>query len=778
MNGGFLANQARGGSISRRTSASAHGDFRNPAETKRAHADAPWQPRRVTADRRTICAFAVVFVTLFPARSAVAGPRVDVVVGTDAPELERFAARELTGQFQQLFDADVTIADKVPSEAAHLILLGSPATNPAVKSVMRGWPKLSNQGHALRSIQMGERRALIVVGGTPVATLWAVYELGHRFGIRYALFGDMFPATKPQLKLDGIDVVLEPALRVRTWRTINDFPIGPESWGLAEQERILRQLAKLKFNRVMLAVYPWQPFVDFEFKGVGKQTGRLWYGYRYPVDGDTAGRAAFHGAKVFENPDFSGKTSYAERVAAGTNLARGIISTAHQLGMSTALAFSPLEFPREFAAALPGARTLKGLEDLTIGPGAAQRTDDATLMALVKAQIRAYLATYPEIDALYLSLPEFPEWGEHAEEAWREINARTGSGKETSLEKLTAAARDRRLIASGERGVQSLRGNLAALEFFNRMLADKELTQLPGGRSAKIVIADIDPALFYLLDKVMPAGTGALHFVDYTARRVAENRALLKSVPAKAVPSSLILTLADDNVGVLPQMSYSSLKTLVDELCADGWEGFSTRYWIVGDLDFSAFFLSRASFNPALTPRQALDDLVTPALGEGTAERTMMAFDLIEQATTLIDQNDIGFSFPVPNMVMKNYAVNQPVPEWWGKAKEKYLAAMDEMYRVNTRSREGNRDFSLYLARRCEFGAEYLNCIEAVRKAGIARARGDKETQAAELEKAVESLHSALSALAAVSRSNSDRGVIAVLNEYGYRPLKKELEAE
>ncbi|HTI51888.1 MAG TPA: hypothetical protein VL475_13085, partial [Planctomycetaceae bacterium] len=339
-------------------------------------------------------------------------------------------------------------------------------------------------------------------------------------------------------------------------------------------------------------------------------------------------------------------------------------------------------------------------------------------------------------------------------------------------------ARGRHLIASGERGVQSLRGNITALEFFNRLLADKELTRLPGGRTAKVVISDIDPALFPFLDKLLPAGTGALHFVDYTARRVAENRAILKTVPARTVPSSLILTLADDNVGVLPQMTYTSLATLIDELCAGGWEGFSTRYWIVGDLDFSAYYLSRASFNPAITPRQALEELAAPALGEGTAERTMKAFDLIEQATTLIDQNDIGFSFPVPNMIMKHYAGSQPVPEWWGKAKGMYLAATDEMYRVNTRTREGNRDFSLYLARRCEFGAEYLNCVEAVRKAGIAREKGDRETQLAELEKSIESLHAALNALAAVARSNSDRGVIAVLNEYGYRPLRKELEAE
>ena len=718
----------------------------------------------------------MLLLCLLASNAALAGPSVDVVVGADAPELERFAAEELAGQFKRLFDAEVTIGEKAPPDAANLILVGSPSTNPSLKSLGAQWPKLSDQGHVLRTVKSGKGPALMVGGGSPVATLWAVYELGHHFGIRYALFGDMYPAVSPELKLDGFDVVLEPALRLRTWRTINDFPIGPESWGLAEQEAVLRQLAKLKFNRVLLAVYPWQPFVDFEFKGVKKETGVLWYGYRYPVAGDTAGRAAFKGAKVFENPDFSGKDSYRDRVTAGTKLVSGIITTAHKLGMSTALAFSPLEFSREFAAALPGSKTLKGLEEMTIGPGAAQRTDDATLMALVKTQIRTYLTTYPEIDALYLSLPEFPEWGEHAEAAWKEIDARTGIGKASSLEKLTATARGRGLIASGDRGVQSLRGNLTALEFFHRLLADKELLRLPGGRSAKVVIADVDPALFPVLDKVLPAGAGALHFVDYTARRVAENRDLLKAVPVNLVPSSLILTLADDNVGVLPQMSYSSLQTLVGELSAGGWEGFSTRYWIVGDLDFSTYYLSRASFAPEITPRQAMDQFARSALGEGTAERTMKAFDQIEQATTLIDQHGIGFSFPIPNVVMKHYASSEPVPEWWGKVKDLYLAATDEMYRINTRTREGNREFSLYLARRCEFAAEYLSCIESVRKAGIARAKGDRETQSAELEKAVESLHTALSALAAVARSNSDRGVIAVLNEYGYRPLKKELE--
>src|SRR5262249_2650419 len=158
------------------------------------------------------------------------------------------------------------------------------------------------------------------------------------------------------LKLDDLDLVLEPDLRLRAWQTIDALPSGSESWGLQGQQRVLRQLAKLKFNRVVLAVHPWQPFADFQFKGVKKQTALLWYGWRYPVDGDTAGRAAFRGAKLFENPDFAGKTTYEERLQAGVKLATGIIDTAHELGMTAAIAMSPLEFPKEFSAVLPGAK--------------------------------------------------------------------------------------------------------------------------------------------------------------------------------------------------------------------------------------------------------------------------------------------------------------------------------------------------------------------------------------------------------------------------------------
>lgn len=126
-------------------------------------------------------------------------------------------------------------------------------------------------------------------------------------------------------------------------------------------------------------------------------------------------------------------------------------------------------------------------------------------------------------------------------------------------------------------------------------------------------------------------------------------------------------------------------------------------------------------------------------------------------------------------MLLRHFESDEPPPGWWNDARTHYLNAMNEMYRANTRAREGGRAFTLYYARRFEFGYEYMNTIEAIRKAGIAKRKGDNDTQIAELEKAIDSVTNACNAMAAV-RSPSDRGVIAVMNEYGYRPLLKLLE--
>ncbi len=519
--------------------------------------------------------YAILIQAAFALSALAASPEVIIVSDSDDP-IEQYAASELTGLLETLFEADVKVAAKVPEAASNVILLGNTAYNHGVENNEQT-VSVSTQGMIVKTTKSG----LVIRGGSPVATLWAVYEFGHSFGMRYLPEGDYAPIDPPEFSLTGFDTVLmESAAKVRAWRAIDSGAAGQESWGLADYEKLLRQLAKLRFNQVDLVIHEGQPFRDFDQGGEGE----LWGGREFPVSGETAGRTVFDGAEVFENPDFAGRSTAEERSEAGLVLMRGIRDAAMKLGMAVTI----------------------------------ERDGD------------------------------------------------------------TSNAKIQRLSLGQSKG------------------------------------------------------------------------------------------------GLLPKLSSAALPELLEK--AAGGDGYAVESWIPGELGPDLYFLSRASFQPDLTPEASLDSLVTPICGEGVAERLANGFAAIEASATLIEKEDPGFAVPAPDMVMKHYASGEPVPEWWAKAKEHYGTAVNEMYRGNTRARGGARPFILYHAKRYTFALHYMTAVEHARLAGIARKSKDDEAWVENLELSVEAMHNALSIYADVARDNSDRGVIAVLNEYGYRPLLQELD--
>lgn len=204
--------------------------------------------------------------------------KVFIVTGPDAPPLEKRAAENVARDLGALFAATTVIQTEPPPAGADAILIGSPRTNPAIPA--DGWPQLSEQGHVLRHTTRG----LIVGGSTPVATLWAASELSYRFGIRPLLHGDAMPIEKPALRFEGIDAVLEPAIRVRAWSAFSEAAHSARSWPIEDHARLIPQLAKMKFTHLVL------PASLAPFPAI-------------PVDGDIGGRAAFKGARIFTAPN-------------------------------------------------------------------------------------------------------------------------------------------------------------------------------------------------------------------------------------------------------------------------------------------------------------------------------------------------------------------------------------------------------------------------------------------------------------------------------------------
>lgn len=547
-----------------------------------------------------------------------AAERVDFVIGANFSDVEKLAADEAATQFRKLFGVEAVIGTEIRKEATNVVLIGSPATNPAVKDALGDkWPKVSEQGIVIKSIELAGRPAIILGGGSPAATFWAVAEFGYRNGVRYLLHEDVYPAETMPLKLAGHDVLMEPTLKIRTWRAIGESALSPISWGLEDQKKLFRQLAKMKFNQVQYQVSSWQPLTDRKASGDGNLSRSFFKGSGFRVDGDTPGKVAFRGARIFENPDFAGNQKGDEKIAVFIAYFNGLDQAATAYGMSTDISVTALPTQDESATA-------------------------------------------------------------------------------TSSE---GVSRDESWLAGSE-------GQLAS-----------------------------------------------------------KSGAQLKK-----------LLLVSSAAGILPQSSQTRLAADVKSTLDAKLTGFTTRYFIPGDLDPALNYLSRASFDPKITARDAHNELFTATTGkQSVSDRLWKAFEEMEKATSLIEKNDPDFAYPSPNMLTKHMKA-EPAPSWWKDVTTHYVNASGEFYRAHDAADPRSRRLLFYLAKRSEYVLEYLAAVEAARAAAIAKKAGKLEEAATQLDTAVEQMYNALDTLSDIASDQSDRALIAILAEYAYRPLVKEVD--
>ena len=713
---------------------------------------------------------------------AVAAEPVAVTVGPKAPELEQYAGRELCGYLQKLYGIHTAPVEKAAADADVAILVGSPKSNPNVAEALgpADWPEVTDQGVVLKLAKLDGKPALVIGGGSPKATMWAVYELVERWGVHYLMDRDVFPAKGPWPGLPELDVVMEPNMRIRCWRMINEHAHGPISWSLEETQRFLHQMAKMKYNRIHLQLWAEQPFVHYTFRGVAKPPGVFFFGRTFPLDDDTIGREKLPGTKFYTLPDLvEAKTP--EAVHRGSvALARGILGTARRLGMETGLSFQPLQWPKVFEKVIPGCETQPG-RLLCTGPGKGHSTKDPVLLEMAATVVRAYLETYPNVDYIHVGMPEFRTWVDHSEESHKELVARYPQANLPSYKDLCAKALARTSFAGGGKRVEDMvKGDLAAIRFFDSLFRNKSVLKRPGGGpDIKLVYSEVATELFPLLVQAIPPGGEVLSVVGYTASRQLRQIDVLRQVPPKHVPANLIITLDDDNVGVMPQLATGSIHTLLGELRNNGWAGFYTRYWNAGGMDPTICYLARASWDASATPEQVYTDQVRGVCGADAVEPTLTAFAVLEEITKGLDQHGLGFGFPVPELMTKHYRPSR-LPKAIQGDHELYRQGLALMEEAHRRSRPEGRAYTGYFVARFRFAVQYLDAIAAYRATAIAEENKNLPEAIKHAEEAVQAIRDALNAQLEIARDGGDLGGVAVMNHYCYRPLRdklKELQA-
>ncbi|MEE2737403.1 MAG: hypothetical protein VX435_04200 [Planctomycetota bacterium] len=157
------------------------------------------------------------------------------------------------------------------------------------------------------------------------------------------------------------------------------------------------------------------------------------------------------------------------------------------------------------------------------------------------------------------------------------------------------------------------------------------------------------------------------------------------------------------------------------------------------------------------------------------AERIWQAFQHIEAATNLIDQHAIGFGFPVAGMMMKHYQPNED-PAWWAEVIEHYNQAMIEFFRSNGASHPRSRNLIYYYAKRSQYVLSYMSAVQSVRQAAVAQQNNELDLAIEHVENAIEAVYNGIGSLSEVAQDQCDRGLIAVLNKFAYRPLLEKYE--
>ena len=721
------------------------------------------------------CVLAALLFAASASLHAASQPVVSVVVGSNAPPLERYAAVELCRYLGRLFGLRVEPQETNPPQKQVSLLVGSPRTNSATREALRGSKlSLGPQGIALKKVSFRGQPALVIAGGSPASTLWAVYELVERWGVRYLLHGDVLPPAG-SFELPELNLVLEPKLTVRQWRVANEFAAGPISWGIADYRSLIDQLAKLKFNRLFVYMWPHQPFLDYSFKGVQRQSATIFFGFRFPITDDMAGRSLFGYLKEFWNPDLPLNAGYSELVSAGVRHIRNLIAYGKSRGMEIVTVATLTQYPKEFAPLIEGSQTIHQLGELSSTPGAKTRMDNPNLVGLASTILKATVNTYPEADFVKLGMPEHRQWTGGYEAAWQSLDKRYGVSKVASLASLTSQARQRKGFHSPpERAEAEVKGDLVNLHFYDKLLREQNVLRGTARPNVRFMFGDVAEELFPVLPRILPRGSELLNFVDYTPSRIVRRREVLKNIPGQKIPSTLIYTLHDDNVGFLPQLATGSLHELTKELRQNGWAGFSTRYWLIGDHDPCIAYLARAAWDENATPQGVYRDQLRAVCGDGCVEPMLAAWRELEAATLDLEAHGLGFGFPVEGMMMKH---------WKGKVNKeldsvprRYRAALEATRQAQLQAAKERKSYFDYWIGRFEFGIRYFEAVDRLRSAAAAERERDPAECLRETQAALDAARQALESYARVAQDQSDRGAIAMMNEYIYRPLKAKLQ--
>lgn len=738
--------------------------------------------------------------------SATPSKRYSVVVGRGAGSLELYAAEELRKYLRDLYGFDAPLENDPEANCDGYLIVGNPESNPEITAALTGeWPKISDQGIVLKRGSLRRKPALVLGGGSPAATLWAVYEFVQRAGVQFLLEKDVFPSHPAPFPPDRLDVVEEPQLRFRSYRGINDLPTSLVFYGVDDYHHLIDQLVKMKFNVFYVNIYPFQPFVDYSFRGQMKTTGVLDYGWKLSIHDGTIGKELFGSRKEMVNPELAGATTYRERVRAASALLHEIFRYAHSRGMKVGLMFLINQFPMEFNRRVPewsdrkylSPQSIKGAVSVRLGVSE-EGVDPASfpyltpsnpvVMDLNRTIVRAHIESYPEADYYGLYQPELPKSSDQYKQIWSRLDKKYHLEPEFDLDKMIESARTHTEpvgVRQGMRPQEELKTSIAYADTLDKLINEDQIIARSVNPHATLVISTFSDEFYPVLAKIFKGAAIQQVEMDYLSSLAAQRTGMLAFAAKTPMKVEVMASMADDNIGILPQLPTPSLDRIFRAMKRYHVDGFLGRQFLVTKLEAVTAYVARSAWAD-VTPDEVYRDQIAGVCGEASVPDMLAAYHVIERASLKGDEVAMGFLFPVPTMMQKHWTATDGPRPGWDILRDYYREALPMVLAARAKSRPEGYSYLDQLAGQLRFGIDYIETVQQVRRARLTYESARKafaakdstgygermEETNRQLGDALKLLKQAISSWAGVVRDPSDLGALAALNTFCLDYLK------
>jgi hypothetical protein len=420
-----------------------------------------------------------------------------------------------------------------------------------------------------------------------------------------------------------------------------------------------------------------------------------------------------------------------------------------------------------------------------------QDVNNPVLVELSELLVKTHVETYPELDFIIVGSAEFRNSVTGFEKCWKSLDAKYGIEALAPLDRLIQSARSRFYHGEG-RAERELKADIEFLYFVDKVFAENQLLERLGRNDLPIILGDLTEELYPVIGQVLPRNFGISSLIDYNLGLALPRIDRLEAFRSTPLDHYFIISVQDDMQSLLVSSEGARIERFLAAMRRNGFKGWTSRYWSIGDLDQSVLYLAHASWDRDLTVTEAYDDYIRSLCGDACLPEMREALRLLEENTAFQDVELFAVGFPYPSLIRghfdmgRHFSKNVRPRTQILTCRDTYIRVRELVRSVLGKAHPSARGRLQYLLGRLTTCALFLETAYTTEEAGFAyraaqQAREARDADAlglqlnrasASIEQSVALARQTIQVHADNLRDESDFGLLAAMNQYMYRYLK------